>query len=756
MTKTSPNYKKHVFDKLLDTALFSEINFDTDTFIFYNSGIVYYDAKKFNKDVARARLIRENSSRTSFLDAFIRIPEKSQKPMQFKDAKAFEAHFRAMHNVWDFKNFPYCYSFVSLIQPMSLAAVLRDHKDLDLQQFQHIIFCSITDDADQNDQWLQDYKTVRKYIGNKQQEIDSILSNLMFSEFNGNSKGLGSFLSTVPTIEENDKPKLFASIYKTRQGQTEKATKDAIKVMTEHRDTISVRLRAFLTQIHLVKLEAILVNDELVQLPYPLLLKKDTIQKIPLKLNRFSSNTITFRGIGQRIYSDSLLGKRIKKVIINENHGGIFAVNSPFHHTWLYRIGAAITLLLLSWLAYFLYKLYQPKCIIIGPKGATTIIKNGFKRHKQKKKIQYASFTKNEDTFASIKLKNHFITNEQFPVDHLAEETQWITVITRKRPLFINKDIDELYFDKGDEKNEQGTETEYHEKIRKKYGKRYAISFVPYPAVDTVFSFTMKDDSLQNEYNILAASIDPSEDNTTVEHQNANMISTVFLHNEIPTQTEFMMVCNRMQHNNISLLYINLIQAYSLKTFSPIKVLKQYKIQIDATDDVEQLINHEKAALEKELKHSHKKVLLKVFHGKENTPDTMLSIQYPFFPVNLSLCSKEEFGATVRLPLFDSISYPADTVENNQIRIKIERPSDVTIKSFSIQLVWHPHATIYDMHVKDRRAYAINGENYMDIGNPDTITLELIKDNHQYHIDCQALEYPTNVLDYFYKSTYNE
>jgi hypothetical protein len=59
------------------------------------------------------------------------------------------------------------------------------------------------------------------------------------------------------------------------------------------------------------------------------------------------------------------------------------------------------------------------------------------------------------------------------------------------------------------------------------------------------------------------------------------------------------------------------------------------------------------------------------------------------------------------------------------------------------------------MQLTDRKEYAINGENYLDIGNPDTITLEMTKNNHQYIINCQELPFETNVLDYFYKSTYN-
>jgi hypothetical protein len=63
----------------------------------------------------------------------------------------------------------------------------------------------------------------------------------------------------------------------------------------------------------------------------------------------------------------------------------------------------------------------------------------------------------------------------------------------------------------------------------------------------------------------------------------------------------------------------------------------------------------------------------------------------------------------------------------------------------------HPHGEIYEMPIADREIYALNGEDYLDIGNPDTITLKVTKNNHEYIINCQGLPLETNVLDYFYK-----
>jgi hypothetical protein len=754
MTNTNPSYKKYVFDKLLNKELYDRINFDTDIFIFYNSGIVYYPVTKseFKDTEARRRLNNENKRTTSFLDAFIRVPKESTTPLQFKNAAAFEAHFRKMNNKWDFKNFPYCYSFVSLIQPMSLAALLRDHKDLNLLDFNEIIFCSITDDADQNDQWLQDYKTVRKHLYSKQKEIDSILSKLLFSQFNAKSRGIGSFSSYFPAIEKNRMPKLFASTYQTRQGQKQTAAlQNSIKVSTEQKDTLTLKIKALLSGNHLIKLDSVLVNDELIPISYPLLLQEDSIQKIPVTFNNVGSNEIALRGIGQRFYTDSLLGKRIQKVVIHENHTAIYSVNSPLHPTWLFRIGMIILAIILAWIAYYIYRLHQPKCIIIGPTGTMTIIKNGFKRAEKKKKIQYASFTKNGNTFAAVKLQNHFIENGQFPADSSTDNKQWIAIISKKKPLVYN-DLDAEYFEIADSKFIQGVETSYHEAIRKKYGKKYAICFVAYPNADTDVTFTLHNDTSKNKYNVLAANSASYVENDALEYQNSNMISSVFLENTITTNTEYIMLCNKIQHEGVTILYINLIQSYSLETFSPIQVLKKYKIIIEETDDLETFIRHEKNALEKELKRLKKKGTIKIQYGKQHAFDTMLAIQHPYFPVNLSLCSDEDFSCNVQLLIFDSMTYAEDTtIEKDTFQNKIERPNDVTIEEYSIQLLMHPHGEIYEMPIADREIYALNGEDYLDIGNPDTITLKVTKNNHEYIINCQGLPLETNVLDYFYK-----
>lgn len=756
MTDKGLGFKDYVFKKLLDKKLYAEIDFSKDQFIFYNSGVVYMPGKSFVPSKVPAYLKGENRRSANFRDRFIRKATKKSTPSIFENARTFERRFKSIYGTWNTKNFPYATSFVSLIQPMTLASFLEDHKDLNLLNYNQIILCSITDDADQTDQWLQDYKTIRKFVPNKQKEIDSTLSALIYSPFNVNSKGRGAFSAVFPPIEKIGKPKLFAYSYTTRQGLLQPAqTTSAIEINTQESDTIELKINSETTKNHLVKLDSILVNDELIPLSYPIILKKDSIQKIPVSLNSIFSNTVSLRGVGQQIYTDDLLGERIHKVNINEEHSSVYSANSPLNRATLYKIGAILLGLLLLWIAYIIYKLHLPKCIIIGPSGETTIIKNGFKRTEKKKKIQYAGFTKEYDTITTVQLKNHFITNQQLTVD-ASSSKKWITVISKKNLLFIN-DVEVHAFKKGDSKHIQGVETAYHTQIRKKYGKNYAIYFIPYPTVDTVLNFTMKEDASQNEYNILAAVIDQNVHKSAETLQNERMISNLFLKNDIPTTTDYMMLCNKIQVDDTTLLYINLIQPYSLKTFLPIQVLKHYKIKLNTTDNLEDIINRELAALEKEFKQQqHKKVKLKAHYRKESDTTNLVAIEYPFFPVNLSLCSKEENATQTQIAMYNSVTYHKEAVEKNTLRIKMERPSNATIQPYSIQLLWHPHGEVYDMHLTDRKEYAINGENYLDIGNPDTITLDVTKNNNQYIIKCQGHTLQTNVQDYFYKSIDNE
>ncbi|WP_298516787.1 hypothetical protein [uncultured Kordia sp.] len=755
MTDKGLGYKTYVFQKLLASELYDEIDFSKDQFIFYNSGVVWMPGKSFRADQVPAYLKRENRRRENFRDRFIRKATKTKTPIQFENATIFEERFKGIYGIWNTKNFPYATSFVSLIQPITLASFLEDFKDLKLLNYNKIIFCSITDDADQTDQWLQDYKTIRKFVPNKQKEIDSTLSALIYSPFNVNSKGRGEFSAIFPPIEKIGKPKLFAYQYTTRQGLLQSATTDtSIEINTKKSDTIELKINSETSQNHLIKLDSILVNDELIQLAYPIILKKDSIQKIPVALNSVFDNTIALRGVGQKMYTDDLLGERIHKVSIHESHSGIYAVNSPLHRSSLYMIGTIILAILLFLIGKFIYKLHLPKCIIIGPSGETTIIKNGFKRFEKKQKIQYAGFTKAFNIISSVRLKNHFIDNTKLAVD-TSSTKKWIAVIAKKNLLFIN-DIEVYQFQKGDTKQIQGVETAYHAKIRKKYGDTYAIYFIPYPSSDTQLNFTMKEDPSQNEYSIRAAVIDQNMFNTAVDMQNERMISNLYLKNDISTTTNYILLCNKIQDGNTSLLYVNLIQSYSLKTFLPIQIVKQYKIKLNETDDLEKLINHEATALEKELKQQHQKATLKVYYKKDSDTDALLAVDYPFFPVNLSLCSKETNTSKTQLVLYNSVTYDKEAVEKNTLRIKIERPSDVTIEPYSIQLIWNPHASVYGMHLTDRTTYAINGENYLDIGNPDTITLDVTKNNDQYILKCQGHTLQTNVQDYFYKPIHNE
>ncbi|MFK7748972.1 MAG: hypothetical protein AB8B65_11310 [Kordia sp.] len=750
MTDTGLGYKNYVFKKLLDKKLYAEIDFTKDEFIFYNSGVVYMPGKSFVPSKVPAYLKGENRRSANFRDRFIRKATKREDPIQFKNARDFEQRFTSIYGTWNTKNFPYATSFVSLIQPLTLASFLEDYNKLNLCNYNQIILCSITDDADQTDQWLQDYKTIRKFVPNKQKEIDSTLSALIYSPFNVNSKGRGAFSAVFPPIEKNGKPKLFAYTYTTRQGLLQVAnTTSTIEINTRVSDTIELKINSEATKNHLVKLDSILLNNEILPLSYPIILKKDSVQKIAVSLNSVFSNTISLRGIGQQIYTDDLLGERIHKITIKEEHTNVYAANSPLNRKTLYKIGAILLGLLLLWIAYIIYKLHLPKCIIIGPSGETTIIKNGFKRSEKKKKIQYAGFTKTNDRIATVQLKNHFIKNEQLVVN-TSSTKKWITVISKKNVLFIN-DVEVHAFQKGDSKHIQGVETEYHTQIREKYGKNYTIYFIAYPTGNTVLNFTIKEDASQNEYNILAAVTDKNVHKSVATLQNERMISNVFLKNDIPTTTDYMMLCNKIQTDDTSLLYINVIQPYSLKTFLPIQVLKHYKIKLETTENLEEIINHQLEALKHEFKQLQKKGNIKAYYRNESDTNDFLAIDYPFFPVNLSLCDKEENAPNVQIELYNSVEDYTENIEKNKLRIKIERPSNMSIKPYSIQLLWHPHAEIYDMHITDRKTYALNGENYLDIGNPDTITLDVTKNNDQYTIKCQGHTLQTNVQDYFYK-----
>ncbi len=747
MTDTSLGYKNYVFNTLLDTALYSNIDFTKDAFVFYNSGLLYMPGKNFQKSKVPHYLKRENRSKKEFRKQFIRKATRRNEPLQFANANEFERSFQRIYGRWDTKNFPYATSFVSLIQPMTLASFLEDYKELDLQQYHQIIVCSITDDADQTDQWLQDYKTVRKFMPNKQHEIDSTLNTLIYNSFNANSTGRGVFSEVFPPIEKNGKPKLFAYAYNTKQELNQsKTVEKTITINSQKNDTLTLRLNSEATQHHIVKLDAIVVNNELLQCTYPIILQKDSIHYIPATLHSMWNNAISLHGVGQQMYTDDVLGKRIRKEIINEAHTRVFAVSSPLHSASLLKIGALLLIVLFLWIVSIVYRRKLPKCIIVSPSGEVTQIKNGFKRSATKQKIQYAGFTREENRFASVRLKHRFVSYSQMAVD-TSSSKKWIAVLSKKNLLFLN-DIDVFQFQKRDTKHIQGVETAFHAKIRKKYGKKYTIHFIAYPTTNTTLNFTIKNDRSQNEYHIHTAVIDDEAFKTELTLQNERMISGFFLKHEISTTEEYMLLCNKTKNN---ILFINLLQPYASKTFSPIQLLKQYKIELTDNSDIKTLLQQEAILLQKELKQQGKKGKLTTYLQDEVGTNQLLAIAHPFFPVNLSLSSNEDRTTNIRLPLFNSVNYQKEKIAKNALRIKIERPTNVTIAPYSMQLLWHPHAEIYNMHLTDRKQYALNGKHYLNIGNPDTITLDVTKNNNEYTIQCQGQTIKTNVQEYYYK-----
>lgn len=752
MTDKKKAYQNYVFSRLLNNELFSQINFLKDEFIFYDSGIIYMP-DNYNESEIKPLLIRENNIEEHFTKRFIRQSKRESTPVFLKDTSHFKKNFRTTYGSWTVENFPYTKSFVSLIRPLTLASFLQDYEHLDLLKYNNIILCTITDDADQNDQWLTDYKTIRKFIPKKQEEIDNTLNTLIYNSFNSKSNGHGEFKEVFPPIEKIDKPKIFAYSYQTKQGLLLKESDVfSIKIEVQQNDSISLMINEFNSKNHIVKLDSILLNGNLLKLSYPLIIRDIIIEKIPADLETMKSNTISLYGFGQQIYKDSLLGNRIRKVIINETHTPIYAPSHPLHTSTLRSLLVILISIIILLISYFVFNLYRVKCIIIGPLGKRIIIRNGFKYFKKKKKIQYAAyvFFPFMNTSKRIKLKNHFIKND-FLVINNDSEKKWITILSKKALKLKNNKVKR--FEKRSSKSIQGLETIFHNEIREKYNSSYHIYFLEYPSSETSVHFSIENDRSQNEYSINMNNIESAAIPNSIVTMNQLVISDFFIRNTIPTYNNYIMLCNELIINDKRFLTINLIETYTLKAFFPVRILKKYSFSLNENDSVEKIIKKEKIQLRRELKlRFYEKI--KTHYNSDNLTrqeGIILPVSEPLFPINLYLCSDEQTDIKVKIEIYNSITDGNLSTIDNVSKINIERPRNLFIEPYSMQLLWYPHSGIYSMNLFARKQYAINGENDLDVGNPDMIDVEIVKTDAFYTITiCQGKPLKTNIHQQLY------
>lgn len=430
-----------VVRRLNTKPIFDEINYPKDQFIFFNSGILHV--------VDLNQLKNESRFDTSF------IHQTDATLHSFKDRDDLIAYIQ---NQLDRGDYNYTYSFVSQIRLFSLIKGLDFIKEKNItNNFNHIWLITITDDADQNDQWMNDYKTVKKFAPKKIIDVNELTTRYLYNPFNAKSDISKSGTFNEKYIDESEIPHINFYEYITTQSVTAATDSNISFFSIKGEKDYAVNFKALKTlyqkdSILYFYIKSISINDSIYSVNKYFI---DTISISAKIKNWFNFNRISANGYFQVQYTDSILGKHFKKYQ--------FRQSASFPSTYLINFERVSVISLAGFLlflvAYFtiisprqkLFIVYDNKGKkIIGRKGSLLL---GYYHYWKKTETSILSYVLNEaNTLDSInkKSKNLIISKHDLNIEEktiLIVSNSQLTIDNQNsiliKPFSTENDIEE-------------------------------------------------------------------------------------------------------------------------------------------------------------------------------------------------------------------------------------------------------------------------------------------------------------------------
>jgi hypothetical protein len=289
--------------RLNKSAFISDsIDYKKDSFLFFYSGHLY-------------KSTNENELRTSssFETSFIHYTDSLEYNFSRKDLLINHiTHLLAIND------YSYNLSLVSQIRLFSIIKgvdFIRDNGKS--KSFKEIRLISLSDDADQNDQWRIDYKTLKKRAPNKLDETQQMTTRYIYNQLNG--KGMGVLEELYN--DETQIPHIWIYNYKTFQSQPDYVVNhkpDLLEIKADDGKTIeltSLSRKYGVDSICFYYIDSIRINDSI----YCPNLKFDHLWQNDIGFdNRLRLNKIQLYGYAQIQYIDSIYGEHYKKVYFTQ------------------------------------------------------------------------------------------------------------------------------------------------------------------------------------------------------------------------------------------------------------------------------------------------------------------------------------------------------------------------------------------------------------------------------------------------------
>lgn len=240
-------------------------------------------------------------------------------------------------------DFQYDMSFTSLVRPLSVYLAGKNGK-VDFTQYNRVFHILITDDGDINDQWLQDYKWMKKMAHKNFACYNRILPSVATSEFDFTARKTGKFVE-IETLDQTQ-PHIYLTQYVTyEEGHPDKVSPiDSLLVIADfQKDAIAFAMKPFGDHIGFVYIDSCRINGHgtaVARHIYP----GDTVNvEYPKEYCSLFGNTISVKGQYQEQYDDDVLGNRARTVDIDDD----FDITYNTNEIWVGISSIAVVLILL-------------------------------------------------------------------------------------------------------------------------------------------------------------------------------------------------------------------------------------------------------------------------------------------------------------------------------------------------------------------------------------------------------------------------
>ena len=317
----------------LDVLVSAFGNKEKDRFVLFGSGAEIDNLSRVGQD-------KKTYSDKELIDFLIH--EKNLTPVDFSLIR--NAIQKICNNLSEFS---YGMSFTSLVRPLTIYSLAKV-KEFDFLPYGRIYHVLVTDDGDVNDQWMQDYKWMKKRARKHFLCFNEILPTVASSEYDFTSRKSGKF------IEKKAFDKKQPHVYLTQYVTFQEANPDCLvaldslfEVVELRDDRLKLQMGPCGDSVKMVYVASCKINGHVVEVNQ-YLYRNDTLEVAFDKsfVNAFH-NSVFVSGNYQELYRDRVLGLRYR-VVPREGDFPKNYVTSETRAVESIIIGALVVALLLA------------------------------------------------------------------------------------------------------------------------------------------------------------------------------------------------------------------------------------------------------------------------------------------------------------------------------------------------------------------------------------------------------------------------